>query len=451
MKIIQSFWSGGINDFSDNNFGWKSPYYHLLSWVLSANQLIKYYKNVELYTDKLGYSILIEKLKLPYNKVHVVLDELNDYESSLWALAKIRTYQLQTKPFIHVDGDVFIWKKFPKHFKNSSLITQNLETITHYYNDMWKNIHSHLYYLPSELAQIKGNLPKYSCNMGIAGGTDLIFFKKYCDRAFKFINKNRSSWKNINGFNFNIFFEQVLFYQLSNIDKTNVSFLFRETPKDNDYKGFGDFHNVPYQRTYLHLLGNYKINPYCTRAMRDYVIKEYPEFYKRILDVLNIKNTEIDFEYGFTKKENLVIINSFNNSVINKTIENIDNKYLFSRNLVFVDLPNYFDYILANKESIILERLPCNSIGAENDLKFLMINDLGGDKINIPVDELDEILLDEIDKVSNYGKLFKALENYLEEDVKENKKELKVFNQLVADRIRFFITRKIVFCYKKKD
>lgn len=84
MKIIQSFWTGKNNDL-EHSYGWLSNKYHYMSWILSCNQLRKYYDEVELFTDSLGYTILIEKLKLPYTNVHVVLDELNNYHNNLWA------------------------------------------------------------------------------------------------------------------------------------------------------------------------------------------------------------------------------------------------------------------------------------------------------------------------------------------------------------------------------
>jgi len=72
-KVIQSFWSGNRDSLLKDNFGWLSPKHHLISWCLSSNLLAKFY-DVELYTDKVGYDLLIEKLKLPYSKVHLVMD-----------------------------------------------------------------------------------------------------------------------------------------------------------------------------------------------------------------------------------------------------------------------------------------------------------------------------------------------------------------------------------------
>ena len=121
MKVIQSFWTGNQSK-SDATYGWLSNKYHWLSWILSSNQLSKHHSNLELYTDAFGYEILIKKLKLPYSKVYVVLDELNCYHKDLWALAKIKTYELQNKPFLHVDGDVFTWNSLTKNFRDSALI-----------------------------------------------------------------------------------------------------------------------------------------------------------------------------------------------------------------------------------------------------------------------------------------------------------------------------------------
>ncbi len=80
-----------------------------MSWTLSCLNLRKFYENVELVTDEVGYRYLIEKLKLPYSSVRVELDCINTYPSSLWAIGKLYTYGIQNEPFIHVDGDVYIW------------------------------------------------------------------------------------------------------------------------------------------------------------------------------------------------------------------------------------------------------------------------------------------------------------------------------------------------------
>lgn len=98
MKIIQSFWSGNSTDIN-KPYGWFSAKYHWIGWILSAHQLSRHHPQAELYTDAYGHEILINILNLPYSKIHVVLDELNGYDENLWALPKIKAYQLQEAPF----------------------------------------------------------------------------------------------------------------------------------------------------------------------------------------------------------------------------------------------------------------------------------------------------------------------------------------------------------------
>nr|WP_278019719.1 DUF6734 family protein [Flavobacterium ginsengisoli] len=210
MKIIQSFWSQNLDNPLAESYGWLSEAHNWLSWILSANQLAKFYK-VELYTDQKGYEILINQLQLPYHKVHVVLDELNHYHKSLWAMPKIKTYSLQDEPFLHIDGDVFIWKEFSDELLNGEFIAQNLEVTTEYYAEMWKDIYPHLVYVPEEMKDYINNHKNYAYNMGIIGGRNYEYFKKYATISSEFVDKNKLVWDSINGFNFNIFLSKYCF------------------------------------------------------------------------------------------------------------------------------------------------------------------------------------------------------------------------------------------------
>ncbi|MCP9547660.1 hypothetical protein NNC77_16005 [Prevotella copri] len=51
-------------------------------------------------------------------------------------MAKIKAYQSIKEPFIHVDGDVFIWTKIDESLRDLELIVQNEETTTDYYGKM---------------------------------------------------------------------------------------------------------------------------------------------------------------------------------------------------------------------------------------------------------------------------------------------------------------------------
>jgi len=47
----------------------------------------------KLYTDKAGAEF-IKRIKIPFTKIHTVLDEINDINPELWAFGKMKTYSL---------------------------------------------------------------------------------------------------------------------------------------------------------------------------------------------------------------------------------------------------------------------------------------------------------------------------------------------------------------------
>lgn len=333
MRIIQSAWACNKSNLLTSNSGWLSPEYNLMSWSLSCLQLKQHYPELVLYTDSVSAKVLIDTLKLPYSDVVCNLDSLNSYHPQLWALPKIASYSQQEKPFLHVDGDVFIWKKFEDNLLKGSLIAQNIETATEYYEKIMVSLESALNYFPDEiLNERKSNKPILAFNAGIFGGSDISFFKEYTSKAFNFVDKNILSLSKINVSNFNIFFEQYLFYCLAKKYHKKVNVLLSETIGDNQYKGFGDFARVPYEKQYLHLLGSYKRNDFVCKQMASRLRQDYPEYYYRIIQLF--------------KKNNLILFKDYYD------LENTTEKSLVSR---YKYLKNYFTYI-EKQESIKLIR-----------------------------------------------------------------------------------------------
>jgi len=130
MRIVQSAWACNQSNLLTSNSGWLSPEYNLMSWTLSCLQLKQFYPEVVLYCDHAYAEMLIDNLQLPYTDVICNLDGLNKYHPQLWALPKIYTYSQQENPFLHVDGDVFIWREFSDYLLKGDLIAQNIEAAT---------------------------------------------------------------------------------------------------------------------------------------------------------------------------------------------------------------------------------------------------------------------------------------------------------------------------------
>lgn len=445
MKIIQSFWSGNQTDFT-NSYGWHSYKYNWLSWILSCHQLVKHHKEVELYTDRFGYEILITKLQLPYTKVHVVLDELNRYDKDLWAISKIKTFQMQDEPFLHVDGDVFVWESLTDKFKNSNLITQNLEITTDYYGKMWNDIFPNLKYIPSEMASYISKTSNYACNMGIIGGNDIIFFKEYTKQSIAFVDRNITSWSSINGLNFNIFFEQVLFYEFAKSKNKKVDFLFEEISEDNDYKGFGDFQKVP-DKTYLHLLGIYKRKASVCKAMEVYIMKYYSESYSRIASLINeIEGNCNEIEF-LTKDKILELISEFDIEI--RKNEFSTENYLLKRDLYNEGLTNVLENLLIKKFDFTIILLNCfqkKRINInEEEYWFLEINELNSTPISYELDEIDEIILTELSNPIEYFAFICKMNIYFDDQDEVSKKE---FLTLLNGRLVNYVILKIISIYK---
>ncbi|GGG12588.1 hypothetical protein GCM10011344_11600 [Dokdonia pacifica] len=440
MKIIQSFWTGNIKEITQNNYGWVSSKYNLIGWILSANQLRKYYDRVELYTDALGAEILIDTLQLPYSKVHIVLNELDSYDRDLWAVAKIKTYSLQKEPFLHVDGDVFIWDTFPDDLMKAHLITQNLERTTDYYQSMWSSIEPHLSYIPEEFHDFTNTKNGFACNMGIVGGVDLAFYKYYAEQAFKFVDVNRTAWTKISNNNFNVFFEQLLYYELAKKHTKKVSYLFEDIPDDNKYVGFGDFDKVPNEKTYLHLLGNYKRDIPTYKAMEDYVMRYYPEYYKRLLTIFDDPYFVGDFSYDFSMQNNKQLIAEFAST--HHTKETIHTHYFLSRDIHSIGLSARIRTLMDTGKNFQLYKLPCNKLFISGEFKEIIVKDRLGDDFALPLDQIDELLLSEITQPMDYSQLLETFKTYLDDDVTDA--DIADFIHMVNERILLFAARKVL-------
>lgn len=291
MKVIHSYWSkpnfkkGSTHIYDRNTGGWVDKKYNYMSWALSCLQFKKYYGNIELVTDLLGYDLLVNKMNLPYSNVNVCLDELNDYHPDLWALGKIYAYSLQNEPFIHADGDVYIYKKFDCSFEKSPIISQNIERGYDLYKQVYKNLENTLVYIPGVLIESKNiNNQIIAINAGIIGGTNVDFFKSFAKEAFLFVDKNKSILNRINIGLFNIIYEQALLYALAENKKIEINYYLKDA--NQAFDGLCDFINLPGQNGYLHAIGPYKQQKTIGDNLAYRLQSDYPEFYYKIMNLL---------------------------------------------------------------------------------------------------------------------------------------------------------------------
>ena len=288
MKIVQSFWSKPFlkkedkSKYCRKSGGFLEKKYFYFSTALSCLQLCKYYQKVELITDDFGMSLLVDKLKLPYTSVKLDLNILKNIHQDLWAMGKLKAYELQDEPFIHVDNDVYIWEKFPDKIENAQLISQNKEINFKVFNEPLEQIYSFFEYIPHFMKCPKEELIMY--NAGIFGGNDFSFFKKYVNHSYEFVNRNLNYLEKIDKGLFNCFYEQYVFHRLVDSEKRHVECLLGVL--DNNHKGLAEFAGVPTRTKFIHLLGFYKTFFHVSERLESRFRMDYPEYYYRIIELL---------------------------------------------------------------------------------------------------------------------------------------------------------------------
>ena len=240
--------------------------------------------------------MLVDRLKLPYKEVHVVYDDLAVLPHH-WAIAKIKTYTLQVEPCIHVDGDIYIPNALSDNILKAALVAQNREIGSKYYRRMVDRMLSFgTIKLPRYIEQGLEEESISSYNMGIFGGNDVDFIHEYCDEALRFVRDN-----DINNASLphsrvvcNIFFEQIILAAFADLKKREVASVLGRDVKDEGYSGF-EFCDLAYyeQRAFFHLLGGHKRNPYNCDMLGKTLLRLYPEYYKRIIEMFPERNIRL--------------------------------------------------------------------------------------------------------------------------------------------------------------
>jgi hypothetical protein len=296
MRIIQTLWlPEGKHTPLDHRCGWVSPEYHWMAWTLSVLQLRQHYDQVELYANAPAREVLIDRLQLPYTKVHAMPTDIA-IPPSAWALAKILTYSRQEEPFLHVDGDVFIWKPFPEDLLRSALIAQNAEEHSSVYAQTMTEVKRTVTYLPPPFLP-EPEPPVTTYNAGILGGHDLAFFREYARKAVDFVTNNPDGAPaDVQASTFYcMLFEQWLFGVMAKEAGKSVATLFEEAADDLGYPGFSDFWGMP-KGGYLHLMGVSKRNRFILKQLSSKVRQEYPQQYYHILRLCRDAGLALDFK-----------------------------------------------------------------------------------------------------------------------------------------------------------
>jgi hypothetical protein len=285
MKIIQSLWTTPLhtNASDDVNLryagGWPSSKYHAISWALSALKLKQLYEKIHLYADNEGRDWLINQLQLPYNEVHVELNELDRYHPSLWSLSKIYAYGKQDRPFLHIDGDVFMWKPLPTEKMKAILLCQNVEENFSFYSASLEEIKQHFSFLP-ELFKRNNGQQTLAANAGVMGGNNTTFFANYARQAFELVERNKQELNKIDVGAFNNVLEQYFLFQLARERSLHFEAIFDSIPES--YMPLLQINTAPVISSFVHTVGNSKKNMMICLEMEARLKFEFPKIHAHI-------------------------------------------------------------------------------------------------------------------------------------------------------------------------
>src|SRR5262249_40034698 len=135
MRAVWSFWTKPF--VRREGSLWLSDYHALLSWVLSVETARRHYPDTSLVTDDEGTELLLDRLRLPFRHVSLELNHLRSQDADWWALGKLPAYRIQPPPFVHIDADVFLWRRLPARLESAAVFAQSPETLDLESPDTW--------------------------------------------------------------------------------------------------------------------------------------------------------------------------------------------------------------------------------------------------------------------------------------------------------------------------
>ena len=238
QKAVFSFWTKPNADIWKQE-RWLHPDYAWYSWVVAVNCAKQWFDKVELVTDQTGAYILTEWLGLKFDSVRTDLEELS-VDTNFWSYGKIKAYQIQEEPFVHIDFDVFLFKPLPQELLQSRIFVQNIEEGFRF-EDCYREYVDVVNIFPRKPKSWTHSLTEASC-MGIFGVNDLSFIETYCQQVNEllFSPENNNHWDVIPDKHFYcIVFEQFLLDCVAKDLNISIDYLHRNySPKKFQELGY---------------------------------------------------------------------------------------------------------------------------------------------------------------------------------------------------------------------
>jgi hypothetical protein len=259
----------------------------LFTTALSVLCASRHFKEVQFITSDWGIDV-IKPLGLPVTHYSNKLNEMKQVSKYFWAYGKLLAYNEQTKPFVHLDNDVFLFDPLPLRILKAKLCFQSHEPFNkegYMYYNMLKKCWVKAPVRPQAI--VDNEVTDFAYNCGICGGNDLTIFKEWieCSREYIFAPENADvffkKFKDII-IHQNLFHEQ--YFLASLIKKYNLRSEVKVLNKDALKAG----RNPKYR--YTHLWGTTKRDKGTMAQVQVRLHNEDKELYERVYDFCKKNN-----------------------------------------------------------------------------------------------------------------------------------------------------------------
>lgn len=285
MKYVHSIWSTpSIDKNFDNKFDVKYLIKNFYSYLLSALLIKKLGYEIDLYCDKNSYNIYS---LIPYNKIHVVDFDNDGISSKFWIWGKIKTHMLMNEPYVHIDGDVFLFRDIIGDKLESgkySAVVQSIEndkTIGNLFFDLYVKCINPFKNFNHNIDWEKYNYYAYNC--GVVGFNNMELKNKYANKVKEILfdvsndvefQYNRRKYEGM----FLLAEQSLLYYIL----KENNIEPFEIIPYDSiikhDFEREHWYTTLPTQIGYSHLLGYSKYRKEVIDKIKFKINKFFPQY-----------------------------------------------------------------------------------------------------------------------------------------------------------------------------
>lgn len=299
MNAVWSFWTKPFA--AGRAPSWYNELHHWLAWGLSVYSARQHYLETWLVTDDAGARILIDELQLPFTHVSTALNVIARENPDWWALGKIEAYRRQEAPFVHIDTDVFLWKRLAIRLEQADVFAQHpescyrpeeLECALGWPRRGW---------LPREwLWYRRGASPRAEC-CGIFGGRRVDFIQHYADTAKRLMadRRNRAALRIQHGKTGQMWLlEQYLLSACLDYHRERKRSPFCGIEIRYLFENWEDA-SRPERATeagFTHLAGGAKCSLRVARDLERRVRHDLPEHYERCINYLQNQHEGVDLE-----------------------------------------------------------------------------------------------------------------------------------------------------------